>query len=229
MNKYVLVFISLLVLALIAFNLGLGTGVNKSSNGVATVSEVKTVENTTTNAGLESEVSELDKAKQEPLIGGSYELVDKNGKAVKSDNFLGKKQIVFFGFTNCPMICPTATNNISILMNELGDYAQNYTPVFISVDPARDTPARLNDYFSNMHPSFVALTGSIEQIEVAKKAFKVYSEQVANPEDKANYDLNHSSIIYILDEQGTYLTHFSHETSVEVMAKKLKSYEQKKL
>jgi protein SCO1/2 len=229
--------ISILVLALIAFNIGLGNKNIAENKSAETESNTSAVSQTSETKDVTAEFSankdasgsettdEVDSEKSEPIVGGDYELIDKNGTPVKSEQFLGKKQIIFFGFTNCPMICPTAINSISILMNELGDAANGYVPIFISTDPERDTPARLTDYFANMHPSFVALTGTVEQAEQAKKVFKVYSAKVANPNDPANYDMNHSSIIYVLDEQGKYLTHFSHETPVEVMAEKLKGYE----
>jgi protein SCO1/2 len=209
-NKSIISLVIASILALVGYNIYL----DKKSNSPAGA-----VVKPTTTVATSSDTYPTDNGSTE-LIGGEYELTDQNGNRVKSESFLGKKQIVFFGFTNCPMICPTAVNNVSLVMEELHDVAASYTPIFITVDPERDTPERLKDYFANMHKSFVALTGTAEEIEAAKKAFKVYAEKTESGDD-----INHSSIIYILDENGAYMTHFSHETSVEKMAKKLRSYE----
>ena len=94
-------------------------------------------------------------------------------------------------------------------METLGNSAQDITPIFISVDPERDTPERLRDYMTSFHSSFVALTGTQEEVKQAENAFHVYTEKQPAAEDKKEYTVNHSGYIYVLDREGAYIHHFS--------------------
>ncbi len=162
----------------------------------------------------------------EALIGGEFELTDQNGNKFTQENLKGKYSVVYFGFTHCPMICPTALSTISLSLDKLGDKASNFLPVLITTDPERDTQARLKEFLANFNSSIVGLTGSKEQLDKAYKAYKVYAEKSGETKD-GGYDMNHSSIIYIMDKEGKYLSHFIHETPADEIVKKLEGLNSK--
>jgi protein SCO1/2 len=154
-------------------------------------------------------------------IGGDFILTDHKGNEFSSELLKGKTSIIYFGFTNCPMICPTALNNMSLAMKELGEDAKKITPVFITTDPERDTSEAIADYISNFDSSFIGLTGTKEQLEKAYDAYKVYAKKV-ELDGEDGYDMNHSSIIYIMNTDGEYVSHFTHQSPPEAVVKKLR-------
>ncbi len=156
-------------------------------------------------------------------IGGTYELVDHNGKTVTDKDFLGKGQLIFFGFAFCPDICPTALQKMAMALEMAGDAAAAYQPIFITVDPARDTPEMLAQFVTaNGFPDgLVALTGTQAQIDQAKKAFKVYSAKADDPASAAGYTFDHTSLIYMLDRDGEFLDVFSHRATAQDIANRL--------
>src|SRR6185312_12588134 len=107
------------------------------------------------------------------LIGGPFTLVGKDGKPVTDQDFRGKYMLVFFGFTHCPDICPAELQMVAEALDRLGDKANEVIPIFISVDPERDTPEVLAAYVKSFGPKFVGLTGSPDQIAAATKAYRV--------------------------------------------------------
>jgi cytochrome oxidase Cu insertion factor (SCO1/SenC/PrrC family) len=146
-----------------------------------------------------------------PVIGGPFELVDKDGRVWKNTDFKGKPMLVYFGYTYCPDICPTALDHLTKAMEELGG-AKSIQPLFISIDPERDTPALLETYAPNFHQDIVMLTGSQAQIDQAIKAYRVHAARTSEkPEDK-DYLMDHSSLIYLMDKDGQYVAHFDHQT-----------------
>jgi len=155
-------------------------------------------------------------------IGGDFELNDQNSQPFSSEKLKGKYSIIYFGFTHCPMVCPTALNNLTLAINEIGDKADDFNFVFITTDPERDTAERLKEFLPNFSDRIIGLTGTEAQLQKAYEGYKVYAQKVIVP-DNPNYDMNHSSIIYIMDKNAKYEAHFSHESSFEEMAKKLKA------
>jgi protein SCO1/2 len=155
------------------------------------------------------------------LIGGPFELTDHTGKRVTDQDFRGRYMLVFFGFTFCPDVCPSALQVMSAALEKLGPRAERFTPVFISVDPERDTPAQLALYVQSFHPRLVGLTGTPAEIEQVVKAYRVYAKKVQDPKSSAGYTYDHSSIIYVMGPDGAYRTHFAHTTSVDAMADRL--------
>lgn len=154
-------------------------------------------------------------------IGGRFLLRDHKGGQRSNLDFRGRYMLVYFGYSFCPDICPTALYNMTEALEKLGDKAKEFQPLFITVDPERDTVDALAKYMENFHPSFVALTGTSHALEEAKKAYHVYAMK-ADPEDQTgDYVLDHSSIIYVMDRHGRYLTSYNHETPPEVLAKGL--------
>jgi len=155
------------------------------------------------------------------LVGGPFTLIDHTGKRVTDQDFRGKFLLVFFGFTNCPDVCPTALQVMAAALDKLGPNAARITPVLISVDPAHDTPAVLATYVASFHPRLVGLTGSQAEIDAVAKAYRVYVKKVPDPKSTAGYTMDHSSIIYVMGPDGSYRAHFTHATSPDVMAERL--------
>lgn len=155
------------------------------------------------------------------LIGGAFTLTDNTGKRVTDQDFHGKYTLVFFGFTSCPDICPAGLQLMAGALEKLGTKAQRITPIFISVDPQRDTPEKLAAYVKNFDPRLVGLTGTPEEIAAVAKAYKVYYAKVPSKERPDDYTMDHTSIIYVMDPKGEFVTHFTPSTSVDDMAAKL--------
>lgn len=154
-------------------------------------------------------------------VGGPFSLVDHTGKAVTDQDFRGRHMIVFFGFTHCPDVCPSGLQVIANALDQLGPRAEQVTPVLITVDPERDTPAQLAEYVKSFHPRLVGLTGTPEQVQAAAKAYRVYYKKVPDPKSAAEYTVDHSSIIYLMDPKGEFVTHFTHGTPAEAIATRI--------
>ena len=155
------------------------------------------------------------------LIGGPFTLTDTSGKKVTDKDFRGRYMLVFFGFTACPDICPAGMQLISAALDKAGPVADKITPIFISVDPARDTPEKIAAFVKNFDDRIVGLSGTPEEIDAVAKAYRVYYEKTPNEAAPADYGMNHTSIIYVMGPDGEYLTHFTPTTSVDAMAEKL--------
>jgi len=156
-------------------------------------------------------------------IGGAFELVDHNGRAVTDKDFAGRLMLIYFGFTHCPDICPTGLQTIAMAMDELGSAADKVTPILITVDPERDTPAVMKEYVEAFHERLVGLTGTPEQIAKAARAYRVYYQKVALKDSSLGYSVDHSGFIYLMDGQGRYLSHFRHDATPEQIAQRTKS------
>jgi protein SCO1 len=162
-----------------------------------------------------------------PAIGGSFALTDQFDKLRTDADFRGHYMLVFFGFTNCPDICPVELQTISDALDQLdAKQAANVTPIFITVDPERDTPEALRTYVANFHPRLVALTGSVESIGTVAKAYRVYYAKATGnnaPSDPSAYILDHTAVVYLMGPQGEYVTHFSPGTTAQDMAADLRN------
>jgi cytochrome oxidase Cu insertion factor (SCO1/SenC/PrrC family) len=155
------------------------------------------------------------------LVGGPFTLTDHTGKRVTDQDFRGKFVLMFFGFTNCPDVCPTALQVMAAALDKLGRNAERITPVLVSVDPEHDTPSVLAAYVASFHPRLVGLTGSQSEIDAIAKAYRVYVKKVPDPKSTAGYTMDHSSIIYVVGPDGSYRMHFTHATSPDAMADRL--------
>jgi|SRR5579872_5109111 len=135
--------------------------------------------------------------------GGPFSLVDQNGRAVDQSVLKGKWTVVFFGYTYCPDVCPATLTVLGQAMDQLGPKAKDAQVVFITVDPARDTPAQLKKYLSSpvFPKNIIGLTGSATQIAQAAKAYDVYYEKAGGG---ANYTVDHSVVLYLMDPQGRF-------------------------
>ncbi|HSR55767.1 MAG TPA: SCO family protein [Alphaproteobacteria bacterium] len=155
-------------------------------------------------------------------IGGPFTLTDHTGKRVSDTDFRGRYMLIYFGYTFCPDVCPTELQTIARAMEILGDDGKNIVPVFISVDPARDTVAAVKDYVAAFHPRMVGLTGSKADVEAAAKAYKVYARKAPGTEDGANdYLVDHTSHIYLVGPDGKVAALFKGGTRPETLAKEL--------
>jgi len=159
-----------------------------------------------------------------PNIGGPFELVNQDGERVTDADFAGKKTLMYFGFTYCPDVCPTALQVMSVALEELGDDADAFTPIFVTVDPERDDPETMAAYVEHFGDNFIGLTGSLEQVEAAAKAYKVYFRKVEDASSSAGYTMDHSSVVYLMSEDNTFLANFTHETRPDRMAARLKQF-----
>jgi protein SCO1 len=153
-------------------------------------------------------------------IGGSFRLVDQNGKTVTDADLKGKWSLVYFGYTHCPDACPTALNDIAIALDQLGPRREAVRSVFITVDPERDTPEVLKEYVTSFDAAILALSGSPEEIARAAKAYRVYYAK--HPEPGGDYSMDHSSVIYVMDPEGRFTASFTHQSTPEEIAERLK-------
>ena len=154
-------------------------------------------------------------------IGGPFELVDGNARTVTDQAFRGKWMLVYFGYTHCPDACPMALQNMAAARDLLGPAAARVSLVFITLDPERDTPEVMRDYAASFGPDISALTGSPEAVSRAAKAYRVYSAKA--PAGGGDYSVDHTSIIYAMDPRGRFAANFTHETTPEAIAARLRA------
>jgi protein SCO1/2 len=159
---------------------------------------------------------------QASAVGGPFRLVDGAGKVVTDQDLKGKPFLVFFGFTHCPEVCPTALFEVSEIFRKLGPEADKAAALFITVDPERDTPAVMKDYLANFDPHLRGLTGSREQIDPVLKSYRVYSKKV--PLDGGDYTMDHTALVYLMDKEGKFVAPFNIKRSAEAAAADLRKY-----
>ena len=137
-------------------------------------------------------------------VGGPFELTDQTGRRRTDADFRGKLVVLYFGYTYCPDVCPTELQSISLALDKLGVAAEAVQPLFITVDPERDTPARLAEFVSSFHPRLIGLTGSLAEIRKTAIAYRTFfvKNSVAAPSD---YSVDHTGFIYLVGKDGHYL------------------------
>ncbi|MBV8169894.1 MAG: SCO family protein [Alphaproteobacteria bacterium] len=153
-------------------------------------------------------------------IGGPFALVDQTGARRTDADFRGKILLVYFGFTYCPDVCPTDLQEIAGALDRLGPDAAAVQPLFITLDPERDTPAHLKDYVALFHPRLVGLTGSAAAIKDAARAYRAYYAKVPldGVKQDGDYTVDHSAFIYLMGRDGGYLGFFPPGTPAELIA-----------
>ena len=157
-------------------------------------------------------------------LGGDFTLIDKTGKDVRWSDFAGRYRIVYFGYTWCPDVCPTDVQRMAqgmkLFAREHPDLAKKVQPIFITVDPERDTPAKVGEFAAAFSPDLLGLTGSNAQVELAKKAFKVYSSKGA-AQPNGGYLVDHSNITYLFDPDGKALGTLPTDKGPDAVAREL--------
>lgn len=158
------------------------------------------------------------------LIGGPFTLVDQHGKTVTDQDFRGRFMLVFFGFTHCPDICPAELQVMSASLDALGPDGAEVVPIFVTLDPERDTPAIMGDYVENFGSRFVGLTGSPDAIAAAAKAYRIAYSKFQEHPAKSDYSIDHSALVYLMGKDGEYVTHFAYGTPAAKMTETLRRY-----
>lgn len=155
-------------------------------------------------------------------IGGDFTLTAENGERVTAADFRGRYMLAFFGFTNCPDVCPMTLQRIADALAAAPELKQKVTPVLFSVDPERDTPEKLKDYVGYFGPEFRGLTGTPAEIGAVLKAYGVYAKKVPLENSALGYTMDHSSFIYLFDADGVFKTVFDPSLDADALAVKLK-------
>ena len=158
----------------------------------------------------------------ESAVGGRFILQDHFGNTVTDRTYQGSFMLVTFGYTFCPDVCPTNLSNMSDAMDVLGDKARQVTPIFITVDPDRDTVKQLRDYVDSFHPRLVGLTGPKAMIDRLATGYKVkYALQKPDKTDDEWYTVDHTASIYLMAPDGRFLVKFAHGMDPEKMARRI--------
>jgi protein SCO1/2 len=161
-----------------------------------------------------------------PLIGpptdAVFALTDHHGRPVTDADYRGRFMLIYFGFTHCRAVCPRALARLSAALAALGDRAERVAPLYITVDPQRDTPAVMKTYLEARYPRFTGLTGTPAQTEAAKRTFRVFAERAADPQDPSGYAMPHSALTYLVRPDGTYAAHFPDAIEPDALAARLR-------
>ena len=156
---------------------------------------------------------------QAAIPGGGFSLIDHKGEPSSEASFPGKHLVLVFGYTYCPDVCPTTLASLATALDLLEEREAALQPLFVTIDPDRDTPEVLADYVAAFHPRLVGLTGSPEQIRKVAQDYRVYYAKVGS--DDEDYLVDHSAYIYLIGPDGQTLTYLKHDESPEVLAAKL--------
>ncbi len=157
----------------------------------------------------------------EPSYGGTFILVDQHGRPVTDENYRGKYMLIAFGYTHCPDICPTVLATMANALNRLGPESDRITPIFITLDPARDTPAVLADYVSSFSPRMVGLTGPDEYVESVAKKYRIKYEK--HPEKNGDYSIDHTAAIFLMGRDGQFLERFNDGMKTEDIVERIRA------
>lgn len=164
-------------------------------------------------------------------IGGPFSLIDHNGKPVTEKDFFGKWTVVYFGFTHCPDICPDELQKLAAAVDKIKEtHGIEIVPVFISVDPERDTVEQVGEYVKEFHPNLIGLTGSPEEIKKTARAYRVY--YMKTEEEGSDYLVDHSIVMYLMDPKMDFVKFFGKNNDIDMLAggiiKEIKQYKQVK-
>jgi protein SCO1/2 len=155
-------------------------------------------------------------------IGGPFQLTDQSGQVVTEKSMQGHPTLIFFGFTHCPDVCPTALFEMSEVLRAMGGDADRVNAWFISVDPERDTTEAMKDYVSSFDPHLKGLTGDPEQVAKVISAYRVYARKV--PLKDGGYTMDHTALIYLMDRDGNFVSPFNLKRTPQEAAADLKHY-----
>jgi protein SCO1 len=153
-------------------------------------------------------------------IGGPIHLTDQNGAKFDSASLTGKPYAVFFGYTHCPDVCPTTLSDIAQATDAIGDQAKDFTTLFVTIDPERDTVPVLKDYMSNFTAKAIGLTGTPDEVAAAAKEFRVYYKKV--PTSDGGYSMDHTAVLYLMDRHGEFRSIISYAEDHDAYVRKIK-------
>jgi protein SCO1/2 len=155
-------------------------------------------------------------------VGGPFRLTDHNGRTITEQDLKGRPFLVFFGFTHCPDVCPTTLFEVSEVLRALGGDGKDVRAVFVTVDPARDTPEKLKDYLSSFDPRVIGVTGDETAIKAMEKTYRVYAKKV--PLEAGGYTMDHTAIVYLMDKNGRFVAPFNMKRKPAEAAAELRRY-----
>lgn len=153
-------------------------------------------------------------------IGGPFTLVDQDGETRTAGDFRGRFMLIYFGYSFCPDVCPTTLAEMDAALGRLGPKRGRVVPVFISIDPDRDTPKVLDAYLKSFGPGFVGLTGSPNAVAKVAHAYRVYYAK--HPLPGGNYSMDHSGVIYLMGPDGRFVTYYATELGPDGIAADLR-------
>jgi protein SCO1/2 len=159
-----------------------------------------------------------------PEIGGPFTLVDGTGKTVTDRDFRGHTMLVYFGYTFCPDVCPTTLTTVADALDKLGPLADQVRPLFITIDPRRDTQAVVGKYAAAFSPRLIGLTGTAEQIAAVAKEYKVYYAPQRTGPGPDDYTMNHSSILYLIGPDGQFVAPIAADETAQQMADDIRKH-----
>ena len=151
----------------------------------------------------------------------NFSLTDHFGQRVDESSYRGQFLLVYFGFTRCRVVCPRSLAKLSAVLNRLGNAAAAIKPLYITVDPARDTPEIMRRYLERDSPRFTGLTGTDDEIEAAKRSFRVFAARKADAEDPDGYAVPHTAIAYLMGREGEYLAHFTDAVDEDAIVERI--------
>ena len=155
-------------------------------------------------------------------IGGPFTLEDTKGNAVTEKILEGHYTLIYFGYTFCPDICPLALQYLTQAIQMAGPVADDVLPLFITIDPERDTKEVIAAYLGHFHPRMQGLTGTPEQIREAERVYRVYANKSPGSDGKADYMMDHTGYIYLMDREGRYVAHFPKDATAQDIATRLR-------
>lgn len=157
-----------------------------------------------------------------PAVGGNFLLDCHDGRRIDAYSFGHRLMLLFFGFTNCPVVCPRELAKIDSALGQLGDLASDIQPLYVTVDPERDSPGVLQAYLRN-HARFLGLTGTRAEIDAMKRCFKVFAERRDDPGAPGGYLVPHTSIAYLAAPGGAVVAHFFDSCTERELAERLRN------
>lgn len=155
-------------------------------------------------------------------IGGPFELVATDGQTVTDQTYRGKWLLIYFGYTFCPDACPTALNSMSVALEKLGSRAGKFQPLFVTVDPQRDTRDVMANYLTSFDPRIIGLTGTKDQIDRVIKVYRLYVSRGKPDAEGKDYLVSHSSFLYLMDPQGAFVSVIHSDATGEEIATRLR-------
>jgi protein SCO1/2 len=161
--------------------------------------------------------------REDAAFSASFELVDHHGAVRTERDFAGQWLLIFFGFANCPDVCPTTLSDVSYVMDEIGDRAQSVQPLFISIDPERDTPDALAGFVPLFDAGIVGLTGTPAQIQRTAQTFHIFYDRAEDASAPDGYTMAHSSQLFLFDPDAQYVRSWSYGTAAERIAAELEA------